>query len=208
MPDDAGGRMRIFGVILAGGAARRMGGRDKALLQLAGHSLLWHVQRRLEPQVERLALSANGDATRFGATLVVLPDDQSLGPLSGILSALDWAAALGATAVVSAPVDTPFLPPDLVPRLCLAAEGSPDGVAIAVAGGVDHPASALWPVALRPALRAFLASGVKPRVVDFAGLHNASRAKFDGDAAFMNVNTPDDLAAAAAALAAGMERPV
>ena len=83
-----------------------------------------------------------------------------------------------------------------------------DGVAIAAAGGVDHPASALWPVALRPALRAFLASGVKPRVVDFAGLHNASRANFDGDAAFMNVNTPDDLAAAAAALAAGMERPV
>lgn len=188
--------MRIFGVILAGGAARRMGGRDKALLTLGGQTLLSHALDRLSPQVERLAVSANGDATRFARGLVILPDDQSQGPLSGIAAALDWAAPLGATAVVSVAVDTPFFPADLVPRLCLAAETASGGVALAASGGVSHPTFALWPVALRSDLHRFLASGVKTRVMDYAGMHGARRADFVDDGAFFNLNTPEDLATA------------
>lgn len=188
--------MRIFGVILAGGAGRRMGGRDKALLMLGGQTLLGHAQSRLAPQVERMALSANGDLGRFAADMAVLPDDGSHGPLSGILTALDWAAPLGATSVVSVAVDTPFFPPDLVPHLCLAAEGSSGGVAVAISDGVDHPTFSIWPVALHGDLRSFLASGAKPRVMDFARAHDAARAVFADSAAFFNVNTPEDLAAA------------
>lgn len=192
--------MRIFGVILAGGAARRMGGRDKALLPLGGQSLLTHVIDRLDPQVERLALSANGKAGRFGVGLPVLTDDLSQGPLSGVLAGLDWAAALGASAVVSVAVDTPFFPADLVPRLCLAAEGSAGGVAIAASGGAEHPTFGLWPVGLRTDLRAFLASGVKTRVMDFARIHRAARAEFDDGDAFRNLNTTEDLALAEASI--------
>ena len=66
--------MRIFGVILAGGTGRRMGGVDKALLGLNGTTMVQHVQDRFEPQVERLAISANGDATRLAFTgLPILP---------------------------------------------------------------------------------------------------------------------------------------
>lgn len=190
--------MRLFGVILAGGAARRMGGQDKAMVRLGGQSLLCHVQARLEPQVDRIAISANGDAARFGGRVVVLPDVSSQGPLSGVLAALDWAAAGGATAVVSVAVDTPFFPADLVPQLCLAAEQSSAGVAIAVSGGADHPTFALWPVGVRDDLRAFLASGAKARVMDFARNHSTARAVFGDDGAFLNVNTPEDLAAAEA----------
>lgn len=188
--------VRIFGVILAGGAARRMGGRDKALLSLGGRSLLSHVMARFEPQVESLAISANGDAGRFDQGLAVLADVSSQGPLSGILAALDWAAPLGGTAVVSVAVDTPFFPADLVPRLCSAAEGSAQGVALAASGGADHPTFGLWPVALRGDLRAFLASGAKTRVMTFAQDHAAARAVFDDDGAFVNLNTPADLTAA------------
>ncbi|MEH6775965.1 MAG: molybdenum cofactor guanylyltransferase MobA, partial [Cereibacter changlensis] len=149
--------MRLFGVILAGGEGRRMGGADKALLPLAGRSLLAHVRDRLEPQVEALALSANGDAARFaGFGLPVLTDAAPQGPLSGVLAALDWAAAQGADAVVSASVDTPFLPGDLVPQLWLAGDG---GLAVAECGGRLHPTCALWPVDLRDDLRGWLASG-------------------------------------------------
>lgn len=192
--------MRIFGVILAGGQGRRMGGADKALLPLAARPLVAHVADRLEPQVERLALSANGDPARFAALrLPVLPDARSEGPLSGILSALDWAAPLGATAVVSASVDAPFLPPDLVPRLILAGEAA-GGVAMARSGGNDHPTFGLWPVTLRDPLRAFLASGANPRVRAFADAHHAARADFPDDGAFANLNTPEDLARAEARL--------
>ena len=190
--------MRIFGVILAGGQGRRMGGADKALLPLAGRPLIAHAIDRLEPQVERLAISANGDPARFSRFgLPVLPDaGGSHGPLSGLLAALDWAAPLGATHLVTAPTDAPFAPPDLTPRLLLAAEGT--GAALARSGGNDHPTFGLWPVSARDALAAFLASGAKPRVRDFAAALHAARADFPADGAFANLNTPQDLATAEA----------
>lgn len=192
--------MRIFGIILAGGLGRRMGGgADKALLPLAGRPLVSHVQDRLEPQVERLALSANGPAARLAFTgLPVLPDAQPQGPLSGVLSALDWAAEAGAEAVVSASVDTPFLPGDLVPRLWLAGNG---GLAVADCGGRLHPTCALWPVTLRAPLRDWLATGGAKLMV-FCAEQGAARAVFPTGAPdpFLNLNTPADLALAEEAI--------
>jgi molybdenum cofactor guanylyltransferase len=171
-----------------------MGGVDKALLPFAGRPLIARVVARLEPQVEALALSANGDPARFAALgLPVLADDTPLGPLAGILAALNWAAPLGATAVLSAPVDGPFLPGDLAPRLCLAAETAPKGLAIATADGRVHPTFGLWPVTLADDLARFLASGAKPKVMDFASAQGAAQASFSDARAFLNLNTPEDV---------------
>lgn len=194
--------MRLFGVILAGGQARRMLGADKALVALAGNSLLSHVLHRFAPQVEELALSANGDPARFAAFgLPVLPDVAPHGPLSGILAALRWGGVQGATAVVSVPVDGPFLPPDLVPRLCLAAETG--GPALAASPNGWHPTYGLWPVGLAPALAAFLASGAKARVRDFAMAQGVQIADFHDDLAFANANSPQDIARFAELIATG-----
>lgn len=188
--------MRLVGVILAGGQARRMGGADKALARLGGQTLIARVADRFAPQVASLVISANGDPGRFAALgLPVLADAVPLGPLSGILSALDWAATQAADAVVSVPVDAPFLPGDLVPQLLLAAG---DGPAIACTEGRDHAVFGLWPVGLRNDLRAFLASGVKPKVLDFCEKAGAARATFPNAVAFMNLNTAEDLACAEA----------
>lgn len=190
--------VQIFGVVLCGGAGRRMGGADKALLRLAGQPLVTHLQDRLEPQVARLALSANGDPARLAFTgLPVLPDGAGAGPLAGILAALDWAAAAGADAVASAAVDTPFLPCDLVPRLWLAGDG---GLAVARCGGRLHPTAGLWPVSLRASLRAQLEAG-QFKVMAFA--EGAAVADFTADTPdpFLNLNTPEDLALAERALA-------
>lgn len=196
--------MLIFGVILAGGAARRMGGADKALLLLEGLRLVDRVIERLRPQVAALAISANGPLERFaGLHLPTLPDDTSHGPLSGILAGLDWAAAAGASHLVSAAVDTPFLPCDLVPRLCLAGERHIDSFAIARSGGRDHPTFGLWPVSLRDDLRTFLEEAASTRVMGFVGRHDAARADFDDVHAFANLNTPEDLAAAQRRLGSG-----
>lgn len=193
--------VRLFGVILAGGDGRRMGGADKAMLRLGARSLAARALDRLEPQVERVAISANGDPARLSALgLPVLPDASRLGPLSGVLAGLDWAAPLGATALVTVAVDTPFFPGDLAPRLALAAEGATGGIALARSGGNDHPTFALWPVGLRGALRDFLASGAKASIRAFADAHGAARADFPDDGAFANLNTPDDLARAEALL--------
>ena len=184
--------MRIFGVILAGGAARRMGA-DKALMQLAGQPLVQWVAERFAPQVEALAVSANGDPVRFDfLDLAVLPDEHPRGPLSGVLAGLRWAAPQGATALVSVPCDGPFLPPDLVPRLCLAAEGGRP--ALAISGADLHPTYGLWPISLLAPLEVFLASGLVPRLRDFAAAHGAGQAAFPLGT-FTNANTPAELAA-------------
>ena len=196
---------RPLGVILAGGLARRMGGGDKGLLPLGGGTILGHVVERLGPQVEGLALSANGDPARFaGLGLPVLPDesDERPGPLAGVLAGLDWAAGEGAEAIVTAAADTPFLPRDLVARLGVAAGTS--GLALAATREegriIRHPTFGLWPVALREDLRAALAEGVR-KVVVWTDRHGAGTATFDDPAGFFNVNTPEDLETARGMLA-------
>jgi len=184
-----------LGIILAGGRATRMGGADKGLLRLGNDTLLGHVIARLAPQVAGLALNANGDAARFASyELPVLSDpiEGYVGPLAGVLAGLDWAADQGASHVVSAAADTPFFPCDLVPVLLEAAENSPAGLALAASPGGRQPTFGLWPTALRDDLRTALNAGLR-KIVLWTDNHGGTVAKFPNDAAFFNVNTPDDL---------------
>ena len=197
------GPPRLPGVILAGGRAKRMGGGDKGLRLLGGQTLIAHVIARLAPQCGPLAINANGDPARLaGFGLPVLPDSlpDYPGPLAGVLAGLDWAAGLGAEAIVTAAADTPFLPLDLVARLSEAA--LPRGLALAASPDASgtlqrHPTFGLWPVALRHDLRAALNGGVR-KVVTWTDRHQAATAIFDAAPIdpFFNVNTPDDLALA------------
>jgi len=105
-----------------------MGGHDKALVTLAGRPLLRHAIDRLRPQVNRLALNANGDPARFeDLGLPVFGDTIAgfVGPLAGIFAGLSWAQQQRPMpeAIVTAAVDTPFFPLDLVQRLATAAAG-------------------------------------------------------------------------------------
>jgi molybdenum cofactor guanylyltransferase len=188
-------KKRVAGVILAGGQATRMGGGDKCLLDLGdGRVLLDEIMARLAPQVECLALNANGDPVRFGRYgLPVLPDSMDdAGPLAGVLAAMDWAQAQDCSAVVTVAGDTPFFPTDLVARLMEAGEGHK--VAIAATDRV-HPVFALWDIALIDTLTKALAQGMR-RVAEFASLHGTVTVRFPQVGAldpFFNINTKADL---------------
>ena len=105
-----------FGLILAGGQGRRMGGADKALLQLAGLPLAAHAAARLGPQCGALALNANGSAERLSALgLPVVADEiADAGPLAGVLAGLRFARESGYAFLCTLSVDAPFAPLDLV----------------------------------------------------------------------------------------------
>ncbi|MEN8935164.1 molybdenum cofactor guanylyltransferase MobA [Planktotalea arctica] len=194
-----------LGVILAGGQARRMGGGDKGRLMLQGRSLLEHARARLEPQVDALALNANGDPARFDDLgLPVIADSIAgfAGPLAGVLAGLDWAAEKGADLIVTAAADTPFFPCDLVPRFLQAGEGMTHPLVLAASPDPErarnrHPTFGLWPVALRDDLRAALEGGLR-KVVQWTDQHGGREALFTNQPfdPFFNVNTPEDLARA------------
>jgi molybdopterin-guanine dinucleotide biosynthesis protein A len=183
---------QVAAVVLAGGQARRMGGGDKTLLHVNGRPMLEAVIAALD--VATVAISANGDPSRFGRFgLPVLPDGpfQGQGPLAGLLAALAWAAKLGIPAVLTVPGDTPCLPRGLAARLAPAP-------ACAASDGQAHHLVALWPVSCRGTLQAFLTAPGKRNVALF-GQHIGMRyvdfpvQQYDW---FVNVNTPDDLARA------------
>lgn len=195
----------LVGMVLAGGQARRMGGGDKGLRPLGGRTVLAHVVDRLRPQVDRLALNANGDGARWAAyALPVIADTLpgQPGPLAGVLAGLDWAADAGAEWMVSVPADAPFLPTDLVARLLDAQAGSGFAMACAASAGRAHPVIALWPVAGRDRLRAALVDGMR-KVGAFTDGAAIAEWPVDPIDPFFNVNTPADLAEAERLLMSG-----
>lgn len=176
-----------------------MGGGDKTLRPLGGATVLARIHRRIGPQVDALLLNANGPAARFGLDLPLVPDSlpDTPGPLAGILAGLDHVAEHMPQAryLLTVPADCPFLPADLVARLAAAAA---DGAACATSGGRAHGVIGLWNIAARGALRHLLVEqGI--RRVD-AWLARAGAVAVDWPVMpydpFLNLNTPEDFAAA------------
>lgn len=196
----------IAGVILAGGRSSRMGGRDKALVELGGQCLLDRLSARFSPQVSELAINTNAELGEAARGHKLLPDRFAgfPGPLAGIHAGLCWAETMpGVTHLATASVDTPFLPADFVARLAGAcADGA--SVALARSDGRLHPTCALWPVALRARLDAFLEAGTSRKVMSFAEAAGYVAVDFPAIPfdPFFNINTPEDLATAASFLEA------
>lgn len=192
---------RITGLILCGGAGRRLGGADKAWLALHGRPLLAHVLERLAPQVPAVAVSANRSLDRYRALgLPVWPDDCAglPGPLAG------WAAGLAACGtpwLLAVPCDAPRLPLDLAARLTAAwhtAAAAGHRPPLCVASAPDdsghqrlQPVFALLHRSLLPALRTAL-DAQERAVGRFALRCGAAVAPFDDAGGFINLNTASD----------------
>ena len=192
-----------YGLVLAGGLARRMGGGDKALIRIGESTILDRVLDRLKGSCAGFILNANGDPERFARFgLPVVADDVAgfAGPLAGILAGLDWVARHRPTIqwVVSVPGDCPFLPRDLVTRLHRARLKEGTLLACAQSGDWRHPVAALWPVALRHDLRHALVDEGLRKIEVWTGRHGVALASWPVEPVdpFFNVNTPEDLTAA------------
>jgi molybdopterin-guanine dinucleotide biosynthesis protein A len=195
-------------VLLAGGQSRRMGGGDKCLRPLGGRPILARIVERVRPQVRRLILNANGDPARFADyDLTVVSDSVEgfAGPLAGVLAGLDWAAAHApdCPVIVTVPTDAPFLPADLVESLWQAVRLQGAELACAASNGQPHPVVGLWPVQLRDDLRRAMTTEEIRKVDLWTARHRLVTVEFPAVTVdpFLNVNRPDDLAAAERLLA-------
>ena len=177
--------MRVLGCIIAGGKSSRMG-RDKALIEWRGKALITHVAERLEPQVDLLVINANSEYPQLGFQVISDWIDTRT-PLAGLHAALQFAHDSGFDAVITAPCDSPLLPLDLRARL----QGPSS--AIAASAGQAHYLTGFWPVAVLAACK----KHYYRRVQDFAAAVQARQVEWqvEGHDPFVNLNTPEDLAA-------------
>jgi molybdopterin-guanine dinucleotide biosynthesis protein A len=187
----------VTGLVLAGGLGRRMSadgeGVDKGLQPFRDRPMVAHAIERLAPQVGALLVNANRNLDRyeaFGHPVVSDAVTGFAGPLAGLASGL---RACRTRYLATVPCDSPFLPRDLVARLAAALERERAQLAVACAGGQAHPVFLLVDRDVLPGLEAFLAAGRRKIDAWYASLRFVE-VDFDDEAAFLNINTPDELA--------------
>ena len=112
----------ITALILAGGAGRRVGHRDKGLIEWQGKPFIAHVVEALQPQVTDILVSCNRNLEQYRKYCTdVVPDTRRdfQGPLAGLEAA---STHMRTELLVVVSCDMPQLPPELVARLVAALE--------------------------------------------------------------------------------------
>ena len=185
----------VAAVILAGGRGERLGGVNKALIEIGGIRLIDRVRAAVagcEP-----LLVAGGRTPLALDGLRSVPDLASdyAGPLAGVAAAVATLEGSDAEWLLSVAVDTPFFPADF----CARAEPRRAAVDVVVGafGDQDYPTNALWRLEAIRSLPDGIRNGTAPHSLKrlAAGLRS-TRLDYAGGVAedpFANVNTPEDL---------------
>ena len=116
-------QLPVTGIILAGGAGRRMGGADKGWLNWQGNPLIKRAIAILHGDCTDIAISANRNLERYAQWGYPVVSDLTAdfqGPLMGLAAGMHAATQAW---VASIPVDGPYLPQDIVRRMWQAKGG-------------------------------------------------------------------------------------
>lgn len=180
---------RVAGVIVAGGAGRRMGGVDKAALPVGGVTLLDRVLAAAYPLSDRLVVVGRERDTRIAGVSFVVEAEPGGGPAPAVLAGL--AAAPDCDTALVLATDLPLLTAAALRRLLSALQAP--GVEAAAATGRQGP---------NPLLAAYGAASLRQRTAGIGpgrparDLLPPSTVTVDLGPASLNVNRPEDLAAA------------
>ena len=185
---DASSPAEVGGVILAGGLARRMEGRDKGLIPLLNKPMVQWVMEALQPQVDHLILNANRNQEAYrelGAKVVADVHPGHLGPLAGLASGM---AELPHRYIFMCPCDSPFLPATMVADLLQALQQQAD-IAVACDDERLQPVFLLAHRRVAPSLTAFLDAGERKIDRWFADLNTVSVNFSHFPQVFTNINS-------------------
>jgi molybdopterin-guanine dinucleotide biosynthesis protein A len=181
-------------VLLAGGKGKRMGG-DKPFAPYGRSTLIETTLERLRPQVREIFINAGAQTSPLVLPLSCLdarlifddPVFADMGPLSGVLSALEMARAAGDAMVITTPCDMPDLPDNLAAQLLAA----PLADVVYFKGARDYPLCALWRVSVADALRRALQQAKGGlAVMRFLATQTVHTIPVSDDTAFVNINHP------------------
>jgi molybdopterin-guanine dinucleotide biosynthesis protein A len=188
----SGMRGEVAGVILAGGRARRLGGRIKALLEIDGERIIdrqLRVLRAVTPT--QLVVVKNFEAWDLPGVRVEQDQVTGVGPIGGLQRALQ-VVKTGRALVLAC--DLPFVTVEFL-RFLLRWDPDADAVVPRGRDGLQ-PLCAVYSTRLLPRVDASIASGTRAlhELLDGMAITDVPSevvAPFDPDGVlFLNVNTP------------------
>jgi molybdopterin-guanine dinucleotide biosynthesis protein A len=195
----------IAAVVLAGGRAERLGGINKALIEIGRRTLLERVGDAVAGCAPKYLAVGNSPFDAPGFVPIRDLGTGHAGPLAGVAAAIEALAASNATHLLTLAVDSPFVPRDVLGRATrLIADRD---VVVAAYGGQLYPTNALWRLGALRDLPARIRAGTAPHSLKrLIGSLDSIRLDYAGlvpENPFANVNTPDDLHALRARAARG-----
>ena len=186
--------MTVAGIVLAGGMSRRFGS-PKAFARMASKYFYEIAFDALDPHCDEVVIVSRPellDRHAAGEKVISdLPEFAGLGPLAGILSAME---SVEADRYIVLPCDMPYINAEVIRRLLMSHEKDVTSV---ISDGRHHPLVSVWDRDMKDMLRKMLESG-QLRVMTL--LNEVEMTWIPGNVlteneglVFTNVNTPDVL---------------
>ena len=185
-------------VILAGGKGSRLDKKGKFDQVFNKIPLLEHVFNKVKKQSDLIVVNFNKKEKKSNIEIESIYDtyQDDIGPLAGIHSAIKYSnEKFGEVGMVcTVPVDTPFLPSDLIDKLYQNIKKHSSDISVAKSGTRKHPTIAIWKNSLLIKLEEYISNDIR-KIDRFTGDMQVSYEswKIDGIDPFFNINNYDDL---------------
>jgi len=181
-----------FGCLIAGGRARRLGGRAKGLLRYRGRPLIDRLADLLRARCTSVMIIGDPEGPYVGQGLPVTPDLVDAGPPGGVLTGLTLAREQGASWVWTLACDLPRVDAETLDGLAAVRDGHQ--AALYRAAGRIQPLAACWHVSALPIFEQALRDA-QPGFRTLVGLVDAVVVDAPHPDRLTNLNTPADCAA-------------
>ena len=188
----------ILGVVLAGGKSRRFGS-DKSSVKLGDKSLIEHAILKIENNFKEILIITNNENIIFNNNNVFLINDiikGYLGPLVGVLTAMDWVKKnkKNYNWIATFPCDTPFFDQSVIETIIKYPQKSSKKLFFLKSGNKRHNIFGLWSMELKDILLKDINNGYR-KVEEWANKVGSEIIEINSknDNNFLNINTKEDL---------------
>ncbi|MDD5461170.1 MAG: molybdenum cofactor guanylyltransferase [Methylococcales bacterium] len=187
--------IKVTGVILAGGLARRMNNQDKGLINFKGRPMVSYAIAALAAVADQSIINANRnseDYRQFGLPVIADQTGNFDGPLAGVLTAMIHANE-DSDVLVVIPCDSPLIKAEHLQKLLITRAENDADVAVAFDGERLHPVFLALKTSLKTSLQDYLDSGQR-KIDRWLEQQKMVQADFsDEPEVFININTQTEL---------------
>ena len=188
----------ILGTVLAGGKSKRFGS-DKSSAKLGDKSLIEHTISKIENNFKEILIITNNENIIFNNNNVFLINDiikGYLGPLVGVLTAMDWVKKnkKNYNWIATFPCDTPFFDQSVIETIIKYPQKSTKKLFFLKNGNKRHNIFGLWSMELKDILLKDINNGYR-KVEEWANKVGSEIIEINSknDNNFLNINTKEDL---------------